>query len=76
MHELVAHYRLVSIVGAGGTGRTAVGLHLTAQRQTTDRHGVCWVGLATVSDPHALPSANAAAIGVHTGRDNPLVGLP
>ncbi|MFT3957206.1 MAG: adenylate/guanylate cyclase domain-containing protein [Piscinibacter sp.] len=75
LNELVARHRLVSIIGAGGMGKTTVALHLTAGRQHAHRHGVCWVELATVADPEALPSAIAAAIGVRTGTGDPLDGL-
>lgn len=81
LHELVAQHRLVSIIGAGGMGKTTVALHLAAERQQGEqgqrgyRHGVCWVELATVTDAAALPSAIAAAIGVRPGNGEPLAGL-
>ncbi len=73
--ELIGQHRLVSIVGAGGMGKTTLALHLTANRQADYRHGVCWVELATVTDAEALPAAIAAAIGVDIGSGDPLKGL-
>ncbi|MFT3957203.1 MAG: adenylate/guanylate cyclase domain-containing protein [Piscinibacter sp.] len=73
--ELIAQHRLVSIVGAGGMGKTTLALHLTANRQAAYAHGVCWVELATVTDAEALPAAIAAAIGVGIGSGDPLKGL-
>lgn len=73
--ELIGQHRLVSIVGAGGMGKTTLALHLTANRQAAYRHGVCWVELASVTDAEALPSAIAAAIGVDIGRGDALKGL-
>src|SRR5213076_2436888 len=75
LNELIERHRLISIVGAGGMGKTSVALHLTAQRQAAYAHGVCWVELATVTDPRALPAAIATAIGVPTGVGDPVVGL-
>lgn len=75
LNELVDRHALVSIIGAGGMGKTTLALHLTAARQAAYRHGVCWVELATVTDPAALPSAIAAAIGVRIGSGDPLAGL-
>jgi predicted ATPase/class 3 adenylate cyclase/DNA-binding winged helix-turn-helix (wHTH) protein len=73
--ELIGQHRLVSIVGAGGMGKTTLALHLTANRQAAYPHGVCWVELATVADAEALPAAIAAAIGVGIGSGDPLKGL-
>jgi|GEM_PF-613756 len=73
--ELIAQHRLVSIVGAGGMGKTTIALHLTAHRQAAYRHGVCWVEMANVTDAQALPAAIAAAIGVHIGSGDALKGL-
>ena len=72
---LIDQHRLVSIVGAGGMGKTTLALHLTANRQASYSHGVCWVELATVADADALPATIAAAIGVGIGSGDPLKGL-
>ena len=67
LNGLIDQHRLVSIVGAGGMGKTTIALHLTAQQQADYRHGVCWVELATVTNPEALPAAIGAALGVDIG---------
>ncbi len=73
--ELINQHRLVSIVGAGGMGKTLLAQHLLALRRDRYRHGVCWVELGTVSDAEALPATIAAALGVKTGGGEPLPGL-
>jgi predicted ATPase/DNA-binding winged helix-turn-helix (wHTH) protein len=73
--ELIERHRLVSIIGAGGMGKTTVAQHLTASRQGSYRHGVCWVELATIVDAELLPSAIGRAIGVHIGNGESLAGL-
>ncbi len=75
LNQLIDQHRLVSIIGAGGMGKTTVALHLTAGRRGAYRHGVCWVELATVTEAEALPAAVAAALGVHIGSGDPLEGL-
>ena len=72
---LIGQHRLVSIVGAGGMGKTTIALHLTASRQADYRHGVCWVEVTAVTAAEALPAAIAAAIGVDIGSGDPLKGL-
>ena len=75
LNQSIDQQRLVSIVGAGGMGKTTIALHLTANRQADYRHGVCWVELATVTDAQAVPAAIAAAIGLDIGSGEPLKGL-
>ncbi len=73
--ELVDRHRLVTIVGAGGMGKTLLAQHLLALRRDAYRHGVCWVALAQITSADALPPAIAAALGVQPGAGEPLAGL-
>lgn len=72
---LVDSHRLVSVVGAGGIGKSLLAQHLLAARRGAYAQGVCWVELATVSDAAALPGAVAAALGVDGGHGEPLAAL-
>jgi predicted ATPase/DNA-binding winged helix-turn-helix (wHTH) protein len=72
---LVDKHRLVSVVGAGGMGKSLLTQHLLAARGGAYAQGVCWVELATVSDAAALPGAVAAALGVDGGHGEPLAAL-
>ena len=67
---LIDEHALVSIVGAGGMGKSP----LDGGRSTCT-HGVCWVELRTVADPALLPGAVAAALGVPLGGSDALAGL-
>ena len=73
--RLIEEHRLVSIVGAGGIGKTLLALHLLNARRDTYAHGVCWVELAQVGDAAALPGTIAAALGVRIGSGEPLAAL-
>ena len=72
---LVDAHPLVSVVGAGGMGKSLLAQHLLASRRGTYPHGVCWVELAPLTDPAALPGAIARALGVPVGGSDALAGL-
>lgn len=73
--ELIAQHRLVSIVGAGGMGKSLLTQHLLDGQRSAYAHGVCWVEMASVSDPSDLPGVLAVALGVQTGGSDALAGL-
>src|SRR6476661_7746191 len=56
--------RLVSLLGAGGVGKTRLAEELAVRSARAFRDSVRWIDLAPVRDPDALPSAAAAALGV------------
>ena len=67
--------RLVSVVGAGGIGKSLLTQHVLAARRDAYEHGVCWIELGGLDDPAALPGAVAAALGVHGSHGDPLAAL-
>ena len=75
LDALIDAHRLVSIVGPGGIGKSLLAQHLLDARRGAYAHGVCWIELASVSDPAALPGAVTAALGVHGGHGDPLAAL-
>jgi predicted ATPase/class 3 adenylate cyclase len=75
LRELIDQHRLVSIVGPGGIGKTAVAQHLTANTRSNYQHGVCWIELATIANEKDLPAAIASAVGVRIGEGEPLAEL-
>lgn len=72
---LVDRHRLVSIVGAGGIGKSLLAQHLLQGHRRAYAHGVCWVELAPLADAAALPGAVAAALGVGAVGSEPLAAL-
>ena len=72
---LLAEHRLVSIVGAGGMGKTLLSQHLLQAQQGRWPHGVCFVELAPVASAAGLPAALAAALGLQLGSGEPVAAL-
>lgn len=70
-----ANHRIVTVLGAGGTGKTLLTQHLLRQAQGSFEHGVCLVDLAPVTETAAVAGAVATALGIAAGRRDPLAGL-
>lgn len=57
--------RLLTLTGPGGVGKTRLTLGLAAQLEDSFADGVCWIPLASLSDPAGVVPAVAASIGMH-----------
>ncbi|MFC3992045.1 adenylate/guanylate cyclase domain-containing protein [Actinoplanes siamensis] len=69
--ELISHHRLVSVVGAGGAGKTR--LSLAVGEQLLDAYpGGVWT-IDAVSAAGGLPTALAAALGLRTEPGRPMI---
>lgn len=64
--DLVDRHRVVTVVGAGGCGKTRLAVELAHEVLDRFPHGAAWVDLAPVTGPEAVADAVAAAVGVHT----------
>jgi predicted ATPase/DNA-binding winged helix-turn-helix (wHTH) protein len=72
---LIDQHRLVTVVGAGGMGKTRLAQALLQLRANAYPQGVCWVELGPVSTPEALPAAVAAALGLQSAPGDALAHL-
>jgi predicted ATPase/DNA-binding SARP family transcriptional activator len=64
LEELLKHRRLLTLTGAGGSGKTRLGVALAARVARSFPDGVAFVELAALSDPDLLPRQIAAALGI------------
>ncbi len=63
-------HRVVTLVGAGGVGKSRLARHVMQARRRRLPHGVAWVDLSGSNDPAALVDDIAASLGLSiTGHD-------
>jgi predicted ATPase len=65
--------RLVTLTGAGGTGKTRLALQVAADLGERFADGVFFVNLAPITDPALVPAAIAQTLGVREAGERPLV---
>ena len=70
---LLGEYRLVTVTGPGGAGKTRLAGEVAGRVAGRFADGVWLAELASVRDPALVPAVVAAALGV---RDQPGVGVP
>lgn len=61
--ELAGSHRVITLTGAGGTGKTRLALALAAELADRYADGAWWVPLASVTDPELVSAEIAAALG-------------
>ena len=67
--------RLLTVVGAGGIGKTSLALAVAEQLMPAYEHGVWLIDLAPLTDPLLVPSALAEALELEIRAENLLPGL-
>ncbi len=67
--------RLVSLIGAGGCGKSRLALAVAVTLRETYRDGIWFVELGALADPARVPDAVAAALGVRETAGRPLVAV-
>ncbi|MFB6421071.1 ATP-binding protein [Bradyrhizobium tunisiense] len=70
--DLLAEDRHVTLAGAGGIGKTTVAVAVAQGFASRYRDGICFVDLATISDPTLFGAALVTALGI---RGNTDIGL-
>ncbi len=69
VRDLVSEYRTVTLVGPGGIGKTKLALEIARSLFPTFEGDMWLVELASLSDPHLVPSAVAGVLGLQLGGD-------
>src|SRR5205823_14185668 len=64
IRSLLRRTRLLTLTGAGGTGKSRLALQVAAESLTEYRAGAFFVDLSPLTDPTLVPSAIARALGV------------
>lgn len=72
LRSVVSQSRLVTLIGAGGVGKTRLALQAAAELLDGSGEGVWFVDLAPISDPELVPSAVGAVLGVKEEPGRPL----
>jgi len=73
--DTLAHLRRehhITVVGAGGVGKTTVAIAAAHAFVATCPYGVCFVDLSTCSEPTLVPAAIASALGIRSDVSDPL----
>src|SRR6266705_6080159 len=73
--SLLLNKRLLTLIGAGGIGKTRLALEVATTLSTSFLDGVYMVELATLSDPHMVPQAIASVLDIRTDQDSALSSL-
>ena len=71
--DLLEGARLVTLLGAGGCGKTHLALELAGEMAPRFPDGVGWVDLGSLQAPTMVPTAVAAAVGVRERSSQDLV---
>jgi predicted ATPase len=69
--ELKGHH-LVTLIGPGGTGKTRLSLQVAADLLDQFPHGVWFIELAPLTDPHLIPQTILSAMGITEQSGKPL----
>ncbi len=70
---LLREYRLVTITGAGGVGKTQAALQAVTALGDPAEGGICFVELAPINEPSLVVAAIAAKLGVQEVPNRPLL---
>ncbi|MET4740534.1 putative ATPase/DNA-binding winged helix-turn-helix (wHTH) protein [Bradyrhizobium japonicum] len=73
--DLLAEDRHVTLTGAGGIGKTTVALAVAQAFVSRYRDGVCFIDLATISDPTLFGAALVTALGIRGNTDMGLAAV-
>ena len=68
--KLLADHRLVTLTGAGGSGKTRLAVHLARQSLDSYPDGIWYVELADIDDSSLIPTEIAQTIGIKSDNND------
>ncbi|MEU3860064.1 BTAD domain-containing putative transcriptional regulator [Streptomyces sp. NPDC028722] len=71
VEALLGRSRLLTLTGTGGCGKTRLALAVAARRTGAFQDGVWFVDLAALTEPHLVPDAVAAVLGLQLPASGP-----
>jgi predicted ATPase/class 3 adenylate cyclase len=71
--RLLGRARLLTLTGAGGSGKTRLALHVAARLRPGHRDGAFFADLSSVTDPDLVPPVLARAVGVPEAAGRPVL---
>jgi predicted ATPase/DNA-binding XRE family transcriptional regulator len=71
--RLLGETRLLTLIGAGGAGKTRLALEAAAGLLSDFEDGIWWVELASLYDPALVPQAVGAALGLRDQASRPML---
>jgi predicted ATPase/DNA-binding winged helix-turn-helix (wHTH) protein len=71
----VTQFRLVTLVGPGGVGKTTVSLAVAERLAASIRPRICFVDLSAIQDPSQVPTALATVVGISALTHDPISSL-
>ena len=73
LKSLLSTTRLLTLTGAGGSGKTRLALQVAGKLLAEFEHGVWWVELAALTDPVLVPQQVASSLGIPEQPGRPLM---
>ena len=75
IRDALGDARLVTCVGAGGSGKTRLALQVAAEVADEHPGGTWWVDFSPISDPDLVPDALARVLGLRPEHDRALIEI-